>query len=58
MLMINRYFDISAAKKDLNYEPIIKFEEGWAMTIEWFKKNWLPKYLESNKPKVENDKEE
>ena len=56
--MINRYFDISAAKKDLNYEPIIKFEEGWAMTIEWFKKNWLPKYLESNKPKVENDKEE
>ena len=56
--MINRYFDISAAKKDLNYEPIIQFEEGWAMTIEWFKKNWLPKYLESKKPKVENDKEE
>ena len=58
MLMINRYFDISAAKKDLNYEPIIEFEEGWAMTIEWFKENWLPKYLESKKPKVENDKEE
>lgn len=47
MLMINRSFDISAAKRDLNYEPIIQFKDGWASTIQWFKKNWLPKYLES-----------
>ena len=45
MLMINRYFDISAAKKDLKYEPLIEFEQGWASTIDWFKINWLPKYL-------------
>ena len=58
MLMINRYFDISAAKKDLHYEPVIKFEEGWAMTIDWFQKNWLPKYLESIAPKESDNKEE
>jgi hypothetical protein len=45
MMMINRYFDISAAKKDLKYEPLIEFEQGWASTIDWFKINWLPKYL-------------
>ena len=45
MLMINRYFDISAAKKDLKYEPLIEFEQGWTSTIDWFKVNWLPKYL-------------
>ena len=50
--MINRYFDISAAQKDLKYEPIINFEEGWASTIEWYKNNWLPRYLESKIPKV------
>ena len=42
MLVINRYFDISAAKKDLKYEPIYEFEEGWKQTIEWFRENWLP----------------
>ena len=46
MLMINRYFDISAAKRDLKYEPVIDFEQGWSSTIDWFKKNWLPKYIE------------
>lgn len=48
MLVIHRYFDISAAKKDLKYEPIIPFEKGWNDTIFWFKYNWLPKY-NSNK---------
>ena len=46
MLMINRYFDISAAKRDLKYEPVIDFEQGWTSTIDWFKQNWLPKYIE------------
>jgi hypothetical protein len=45
MLMIHRYFDISAAKRDLKYEPIIEFKDGWAATIAWFKVNWLPKYI-------------
>ena len=49
MLVINRYFDISAAKKDLKYEPLIEFEQGWADTISWFKANWLPKYKASLK---------
>jgi nucleoside-diphosphate-sugar epimerase len=44
MLVINRYFDISNAKKDLKYEPLISFDQGWKETIEWFKVNWLPKY--------------
>lgn len=45
MLVIDRYFDISAARTDLKYEPIISFEQGWASTIEWFKENWLPGFL-------------
>lgn len=41
MLVIHRYFDISNAKRDLKYEPIIKFEDGWKETIQWFRENWL-----------------
>lgn len=44
MLVIHRYFDISNAKRDLHYEPIYTFEEGWKQTIGWFRENWLPKY--------------
>jgi nucleoside-diphosphate-sugar epimerase len=46
MLVIHRYFDISNAKRDLRYEPLISFDKGWSQTIEWFKTNWLPKYLD------------
>jgi hypothetical protein len=44
-----RSFNIEAAKRDLKYEPIYDFQRGWAMTIEWFQQNWLPKYLASRK---------
>lgn len=44
MLVIDRNFDISAAKQDLKYEPLLTFEQGWTQTIEWFQKHWLPKY--------------
>ena len=44
MLMIHRYFDITAAERDLKYEPILTFEEGWNQTLDWFKENWVPKF--------------
>jgi nucleoside-diphosphate-sugar epimerase len=42
MLVINRYFNISGAERDLKYKPVVKFEEGWADTIDWFREHWLP----------------
>ena len=59
MLMINRYFDISAAKRDLKYTPVIEFEKGWSNTIVWFQENWLNKYNEKNNKneKIEEEKE-
>lgn len=47
MLVINRHFNISAAENDLKYKPVIEFEEGWKQTLDWFKENWLPTYLNS-----------
>lgn len=44
VLTMNRWFDISAAENDLNYQPIIPFSDGWCDTIEWFKDNWLIKF--------------
>jgi nucleoside-diphosphate-sugar epimerase len=44
VLTMNRWFDISAAEKDLEFKPIIGFREGWADTIEWFKQYWLPDF--------------
>lgn len=49
MLVIDRYFDIQAARKDLNYTPLIEFEDGWKDTIKWFRENWLPTYLDKTK---------
>ena len=48
MLTIHRYFSIENAKRDLKYEPLFKTEESWPLTIDWFKKNWLPKYLQAS----------
>eukprot|EP01065_Artemidia_motanka_P003842 TRINITY_DN1183_c0_g1_i3.p1 TRINITY_DN1183_c0_g1~~TRINITY_DN1183_c0_g1_i3.p1 ORF type:complete len:439 (+),score=117.85 TRINITY_DN1183_c0_g1_i3:110-1318(+) len=42
MLTMHRWFDTSRAERDLRYQPIIGYEEGWNDTIEWFRSNWLP----------------
>ena len=44
MLLINRWFNIEAAKNDLGYEPIYTSDEAWAKTRDWFEKVWKPKY--------------
>ena len=42
VLTMHRWFDVSAAAKDLQYEPVVPFREGWADTLAWFKAHWLP----------------
>lgn len=37
MLTIDRYFDISNARRDLSYEPLISHEQAWQKTLAWFK---------------------
>ena len=49
MLTIHRYFNIENSMKDLKYEPLYTFEDGWEKTIQWHKQYWLPKYLERKK---------
>ena len=44
VLTMHRWFDITAAEKDLDFEPIVDFREGWDETIVWFKENWLPTF--------------
>jgi len=43
VLTMHRWFDIAAAEKDLGFQPIVDFREGWDDTLKWFKHNWLPK---------------
>jgi nucleoside-diphosphate-sugar epimerase len=44
MLLINRYFDISNAKRDLKYEPIYSKADAWEITMDWFERVWMPKF--------------
>lgn len=44
VLIMHRWFDVSAAKHDLGFEPIVPFDDGWKDTLEWFKRNWLPTF--------------
>ena len=49
MLTIHRYFSIENASRDLKYEPLVSFEEGWKKTIVWHKQYWLPEFEERRK---------
>ena len=44
MLTMHRWFDISAAERDLGYTPIVAFADGWADTLDWSKQHWLPSF--------------
>ena len=44
VLTMHRWFNISAAEKDLGYKPVVDYQEGWADTLVWFRANWLPKF--------------
>jgi nucleoside-diphosphate-sugar epimerase len=47
VLTMHRWFDITAIEKDLDFQPIIGFEDGWRDTIEWFRAHWLPDHLDA-----------
>lgn len=42
MLVIDRWFDFSRATRDIGYQPLLTFEDGWRQTTEWFRTNGLP----------------
>lgn len=42
MLVIDRWFDFSRATRDLEYQPLRTFEDGWRQTTEWFRAKGLP----------------
>lgn len=44
MLTMHRWFDTTAAERDLKYKPVVSYSEGWADTLEWFRKHWLPTF--------------
>ncbi len=44
LMIMHRWFRITAAEKDLHYQPVIGYKEGMADTTEWFRLNWLPKF--------------
>jgi nucleoside-diphosphate-sugar epimerase len=57
MLTIHRYFSPENSRQDLKYKPLYSFAEAWALTIDWFKQNWLPKYkMTKEKINVKKDK--
>jgi hypothetical protein len=51
---MHRYFDISNAKRDLKYRPIVTFEEAWPVTLQYFREQWLPQFLEEKKKNRNN----
>ncbi|KAJ1632483.1 hypothetical protein T492DRAFT_838361 [Pavlovales sp. CCMP2436] len=38
---MHRWFRISSAQRDLHYEPIVPYTEGWRRTLDWFREHWL-----------------
>lgn len=55
MLTIHRYFSIDNAKQDLLYAPVKEGTLAWKETIEWFRQNWLPSYLEEQQQQQETN---
>ena len=54
MLLIHRYFNISAAERDLNYHPVKTFQKGWEETKVWFKEHWLPEFQTKKQSKAKH----
>jgi nucleoside-diphosphate-sugar epimerase len=52
MSTMHRYFNINNAQTDLKYEPVVPFEDAWKETIQWFKENWLPQFLDEKSRKT------
>lgn len=44
MLTMNRWFRIDKAERELGFEPIVSYAEGWADTLVWFGEHWLPTF--------------
>lgn len=44
MLTMHRWFNISAAERDLGYKPVVDFRAGFADTLVWFRQHWLPTF--------------
>lgn len=44
VLTMHRWFDIHNACRDLDYRPVLSYEDAWPETIQWFKDNWLPTF--------------
>jgi nucleoside-diphosphate-sugar epimerase len=36
-LALDHYYDISRAKRDIGYEPLVSMKEGTRRTVEYFK---------------------
>lgn len=49
LLTMHRWFSFERAETDLGYKPLIPFVEGYEDTIQWFKKEWLPTYLDKSR---------
>uniref|UniRef100_A0A7S4RE51 3-beta hydroxysteroid dehydrogenase/isomerase domain-containing protein n=1 Tax=Alexandrium monilatum TaxID=311494 RepID=A0A7S4RE51_9DINO len=47
MLIMHRWFRIDAIKRDLGYQPLVGFGEGWTDTVGWFRQYWLPTFSAS-----------
>lgn len=43
MMTIHRQFNISKARRELGYEPLLTFKDGWSQTLAWFREKWLPR---------------
>ena len=41
---MHRWFRTDAARRDLGYEPIVPFDEGWRRTVAWFAEHWAPRH--------------
>ena len=42
MTTIHRWFDISKAVEELEYAPVVPFQEAWEDTAAWYREHWLP----------------
>lgn len=51
VMTMHRWFTVDAAIRDLKYEPIIGFEDGWKDTCAYFKKHWLPGFKRAGEDK-------
>jgi len=55
LIVVNKFYDISKAKKELGYQPVVSYKEGMKMTLKYYLKKGYGSVGNNSNERIVND---